>query len=67
MDPTENIWKARAALLTARRFAQQAWNQYVREENERFPDEDRAENRCAAATRMPEDILELLGLDSGGA
>ncbi len=67
MNPMDRIWEARAALKMARRDAQAAWNEYDRQERERSPSSDPRATRAQAATHLPEDMRELLGIDRYGA
>ena len=70
-DPTARITEARGNLKAAKRAAYAAWNLYTAIESERNGGENathgqQAANRAQGATHLPEDVLELLGIDNYG-
>ena len=60
------ITMARASLAAAKREARAAWDFYATDEASRNPDDDHRALRAQAATHLPEDMLELLGIDRYG-
>jgi hypothetical protein len=71
-NPMARITEARANLMAAKRSAYAAWNLYTEIEKARNGGENpthgqRAANRAQAATHLPEDMLELLGVDRYGS
>ena len=72
-NPMDRITEARASLLAAKRSAHAALNLYRAEEDKRNPPSGKyahgmmAANRAQTCTHLPEDMLELLGIDRYGA
>jgi hypothetical protein len=65
VDPMVRVDAARAALKRAKREALAAWALYERQTPSNY---DPRARRAQAATHLPEDMLELLGIDRyGGA